>query len=86
MAEYVCMICGYVYDEALGRPEDGIAPGTSWQSLPDDWVCPICGATKAEFEKQGEVAVSSERKPEPVAKMSADIARGRPRQLRQCGR
>ena len=73
MAEYVCMICGYVYDEALGRPEDGIAPGTSWQSLPDDWVCPICGATKAEFEKQGEVAVSSERKPEPVAKMSADM-------------
>jgi len=73
MAEYVCMICGYVYNEALGRPEDGIAPGTSWQSLPDDWVCPICGATKAEFEKQGEVAVSSERKPEPVAKMSADM-------------
>ena len=73
MAEYVCMICGYVYNEALGRPDDGIAPGTSWQSLPDDWVCPICGATKAEFEKQGEVAVSSERKPEPVAKMSADM-------------
>lgn len=73
MAEYVCMICGYVYNEALGRPEDGIAPGTSWQSLPDDWVCPICGATKAEFDKQGEVAVSSEEKPEPVDKMSTDM-------------
>ena len=73
MAEYVCMICGYVYNEALGRPEDGIAPGTSWQSLPDDWVCPICGATKAEFDKQGEVAVSSEEKPEPVDKISTDM-------------
>ena len=73
MAEYVCMICGYVYDEALGRPEDGIAPGTPWQSLPEDWVCPICGATKAEFEKQGEVAVSSAKKPEPVAEVSTDM-------------
>ena len=50
MAKYVCLICGYVYDEALGRPEDGIAPGTLWQSLPEDWVCPTCGATKVEFE------------------------------------
>ena len=73
MAKYVCLICGYVYDEALGRPEDGIAPGTPWQSLPEDWVCPTCGATKVEFEKQGEVAVSSPKKPEPVAEVSTDM-------------
>ena len=73
MAKYVCLICGYVYDEALGRPEDGIAPGTPWQSLPEDWVCPTCGATKVEFEKQGEVAVSSSKKPEPVAEVSTDM-------------
>ena len=51
MGKYVCSICGYIYDEATGIPEAGIAPGTKWEDLPDDWVCPICGATKAEFEK-----------------------------------
>lgn len=57
MAKYVCSICGYTYDEALGRPEDGIAPGTPWQSLPESWVCPLCGAPKYVFEGQN--------KPEP---------------------
>lgn len=52
MAEYVCSICGYTYDEALGRPEDGIAPGTLWQDVPEDWVCPLCGASKSVFEGQ----------------------------------
>jgi len=52
MAKYVCSICGYVYDEADGIPEEGIAPGTRWENLPDEWVCPICGAEKAAFEKQ----------------------------------
>ncbi len=52
MAKYVCPICGYIYDEAAGRPEEGIAPGTPWQALPDDWVCPLCGAPKAVFEEQ----------------------------------
>ena len=51
MGKYVCSICGYIYDEATGIPEAGIAPGTKWEDLPDDWVCPICGASKAEFEK-----------------------------------
>lgn len=49
MKEFVCSVCGYVYSEAKGIPEAGIAPGTRWEELPDDWVCPLCGATKAEF-------------------------------------
>ena len=73
MGKYVCSICGYIYDEATGIPEAGIAPGTKWEDLPDDWVCPICGATKAEFEKQGDAAVSSQRKPEPIVEMSTDM-------------
>lgn len=50
MARYVCTICGYVYEEELGDPTAGIAPGTKWEELSEDWVCPVCGATKAEFE------------------------------------
>ena len=56
--KYVCGVCGFVYDEAAGYPEGGIAPETKWKDIPDDWVCPLCGATKAEFEEQQEAAVS----------------------------
>lgn len=49
MKQYVCTICGYVYDEAQGIPEDGIAPGTKWEDIPEDWACPICGAEKSMF-------------------------------------
>ena len=52
MKTYVCSVCGYVYDEAAGIPEDGIAPGTKWADLPETWVCPVCGAEKSEFEEQ----------------------------------
>lgn len=52
MAKYVCTVCGYVYDEAEGIPEDGIVPGTKWEDLPDDWVCPLCGVGKSEFERE----------------------------------
>ena len=48
-ARYECAICGYVYDPATGDPDGGIAPGTRWEDLPDDWVCPVCGAGKADF-------------------------------------
>ncbi len=48
--KYVCVVCGYIYDEAEGDPEDGIPPGTRWEDVPDDWVCPDCGATKDDFE------------------------------------
>jgi len=52
MDKYVCTVCGYVYDPALGDPDSGIAAGTAFEDLPDDWVCPICGAAKDAFEKQ----------------------------------
>jgi rubredoxin len=52
MARYVCQVCGYVYDPALGDPDSGIAPGTPFEKLPDDWECPVCGASKADFTKE----------------------------------
>jgi len=52
MDTYVCTVCGYVYDPAQGDPDSGIAAGTSFEDLPGDWVCPICGADKDQFEKE----------------------------------
>jgi rubredoxin len=49
MKKYVCGICGYVYDPAVGDPDHGIAPGTPFEQLPDDWRCPDCGVTKDSF-------------------------------------
>ena len=49
MKQYECDLCGYVYDEADGDPDNGIAPGTKWEDLPADWVCPLCGAGMDEF-------------------------------------
>ncbi|HHW28679.1 MAG TPA: High molecular weight rubredoxin [Syntrophomonadaceae bacterium] len=51
MDKYECSVCGYVYDPAEGDPENGIEPGTPFEDLQDDWVCPVCGAGKDEFEK-----------------------------------
>jgi rubredoxin/flavin reductase (DIM6/NTAB) family NADH-FMN oxidoreductase RutF len=51
MAKYECSVCGYVYDPELGDPDGGIAPGTPFEDIPDDWVCPVCGAGKDQFEK-----------------------------------
>jgi len=51
MDKYECIPCGYVYDPAVGDPENGIQPGTKFEDLPDDWVCPVCGVPKSEFEK-----------------------------------
>jgi len=50
MKKYRCMVCSHVYDPAEGDPTTGIAPGTAFENLPEDWVCPDCGATKADFE------------------------------------
>ena len=59
MKTYVCELCGYeynpklggyIYDEAAGDPDNGIEPGTDFEDLPDDWTCPLCGATKEDFE------------------------------------
>ena len=54
MDKYVCTVCDWVYDPAIGDPEHGIAPGTAFEDLPDDWVCPLCGVGKDEFEKANE--------------------------------
>ena len=70
MREFCCSVCGYVYSEAKGIPEAGIAPGTKWEDLPDDWVCPLCGATKAEFQEKGAAAP----KPKPRAAVAAEAA------------
>jgi rubredoxin len=51
MSKYECTICGYVYDPAVGDVENGIEPGTSFEDLPDDWVCPECGVGKEDFEE-----------------------------------
>lgn len=53
---YVCTVCGYEYDPAQGDPDSGIEPGTPFEEIPDDWYCPICGATKDQFEVIHETA------------------------------
>ena len=50
MSQYVCKTCGYVYDPAKGDPDHGQPPGTSFDTLPEDWICPECGGPKSEFE------------------------------------
>ena len=51
MAKYECLVCGWIYDEDTGDPDSGIAAGTKFEDLPEDWVCPMCGASKEDFEK-----------------------------------
>lgn len=53
MQKYRCTVCGYIYDPATGDPDSGIMPGTTFEKLPDNWVCPVCGADKSLFEKDG---------------------------------
>jgi len=52
MAKYRCLVCGYIYDPALGDPDSGIKPGVAFEDLPKDWVCPVCGADKSQFVKE----------------------------------
>jgi rubredoxin len=47
---YMCVVCGLIYDEAAGWPDDGIKPGTRWADVPESWVCPDCGVGKSDFE------------------------------------
>ena len=54
MKKYICTVCDYVYDPAVGDPDNAVAPGTAFDDLPDDWVCPVCGADKSVFEETGE--------------------------------
>lgn len=48
--KWMCIVCGFIYDEAEGWPDDGIAPGTRWEDVPADWMCPECGVGKEDFE------------------------------------
>lgn len=50
MKKYMCVICGFIYEEEKGWPDDGIAPGTRWEDVPPNWECPECGARKEDFE------------------------------------
>lgn len=52
MKKYICDVCGWIYEEALGDPENGIAPGTKFDELPADFVCPLCGVGKEEFSEE----------------------------------
>ena len=97
MSIYVCMVCGFDYDEAAGEPGSGIAPGTKWEDVPEDWVCPICGADKSMFTRQGgEEQKPAAPAPEPKkeakaintnyklqAVMASNLARGSKKQYRE---
>jgi rubredoxin len=52
MEKWICQVCSYVYDPSKGDPANGVKPGTPFEAVPDDWVCPDCGASKDQFEKQ----------------------------------
>lgn len=50
MKKWQCIVCGFIYDEAVGIPADSIAPGTKWEDVSEDWTCPDCGAPKSDFQ------------------------------------
>lgn len=50
LRQWMCVVCGFIYDEAEGLPDEGIEPGTRWEDIPDTWTCPDCGVTKDDFE------------------------------------
>ena len=50
LKKYMCVVCGWIYDEKAGAPEEGLAAGTRWADVPDDWVCPDCGAGREDFD------------------------------------
>jgi len=51
LKKWECMVCGYIYDPDKGDPDNGVEPGTKFEDVPDDWVCPVCGASKDQFKK-----------------------------------
>lgn len=78
MSKYTCAVCGYTYDEATGAPDTGVAPGTKWADVPEDWRCPVCGAPKSVFElQQLETLAAAEPVPAhaPVAEIEAEALR-----------
>lgn len=71
MKKWLCVVCGLIYDEAKGWPSDGIPPGTRWEDVPEDWECPECGVSKAEFEM---VPLKSESKPSTATSTAVTAA------------
>ena len=69
MKKYICDTCGWVYDPEVGDPEGGIAAGTAFEDIPDDWVCPLCGVGKEDF------SVVEERRMAAQAERIAELAR-----------
>ena len=67
MVKFVCSVCGFVYDPAAGSPETGVPAGTAWEQVPGDWLCPACGAGKADFEPQAQAAPAPRREASPAA-------------------
>ena len=65
--KYICDVCGYEYDEALGDPDHGIAPGTKWEDLPEDFECPLCGVGKDQFSPQYPESARGPRLKKPCA-------------------
>ena len=61
MDKYECTVCGYIYDEAEGDPDNGVAAGTKWDDVPADWVCPLCGAAKDSFQKMEDFKIPSRK-------------------------
>ena len=53
MDKWVCILCGYVYDPAKGDPDNGVEPNTQFEDIPEDWMCPLCGGSKNDFEQEG---------------------------------
>ena len=95
MKAYTCSVCGYVYDEAKGIPNANIAPGTKWEDIPEDWVCPLCGAGKEAFKEvqaqnsvdtsilEQKVEVDKELSPLELSVICSNLARGCEKQYMQ---
>ncbi len=75
MARWECIVCGWIYDEEKGWPDDGIAPGTPWDQVPDDFLCPECGAQKQDFVPLDSSAATE------AAQQKGPVAQPRPRPL-----
>ncbi len=73
MSRFTCSICGYVYDEAKGIPADGIAEGTKWEDISDDWVCPLCGASKDEFVQESAEDDNKTKPVKPIVQAHSDM-------------
>ena len=73
MEKYICSSCGYVYDEEKGIPDENIPSNTNWNDIPEGWTCPICGASKSEFNLKGVSDKPVEKKPVTTIKASSDM-------------